>query len=218
MGMKNFIRGWLLPPEITEAISRLTQLGSTRTQNSAPPPEHSTDAWALWRKSLSSAQNYLEYGSGASTEFVAKTYSCNIRSIETSPEWVQKVRTALGARAEVVHVDLGPVREGGRPTGYTRAADFPKYFNAGFEGNFDPDVVLIDGRFRVSVFLAVIRNARVGTQIIFDDYADREKYHVVEQLVKPLEVGHRQALFVRPVAVNLELLESLEQRFSMVMD
>ena len=218
MGIKNFLIGWLLPPEITKSIARLTQLGSTRTQNSAPPPEHSTDAWKLWREALSSAQNYLEYGCGASTEFVANTYSCNIRAIETSPEWAQKVSTDLGARAEVVHVDLGPIGRWGKPTGYTRAVDFPKYLNAGFEGNFDPDVVLIDGRFRVAAFLAVVRNARVGTQILFDDYADREYYHVVEQLVVPLRINHRQALFLRPVTVNMELLEALEQQFSMVMD
>jgi len=91
----------------------------------------------------------------------------------------------------VVHIDLGSVGGWGRPTGYRRAAAFPEYFNA----DFDPDVVLIDGRFRVAVLLAVVRNARVGTQIVFDDYARRERYHVVEQLVKPVEINHRQAFF-----------------------
>ena len=36
-----------------------------------------------------------------------------------------------------------------------------------------PDVILIDGRFRVASFLAVILNASKPCTIIFDDYIDR---------------------------------------------
>ena len=61
--------------------------------------DYASDDWALWRNALSSAQNYLEYGCGASTEFAAKRYSCNIRAVETSLEWAKQVTTALGARA-----------------------------------------------------------------------------------------------------------------------
>jgi hypothetical protein len=214
---KRFITTWLLSPEITKLISTLIGYISAKPRKD-PLAAYVSDDWALWRNALSSAQNYLEYGCGASTEFAAKTYSCNIRAVETSLEWAQQVTTALGARAEVVHIDLGPVGGWGRPTGYRRAAAFPEYFNAGFESDFDPDVVLIDGRFRVAVFLAVVRNARVGTQIVFDDYAYREFYHVVEQLVKPVEINHRQALFLRPATVDRELLDSLQLQFSMVMD
>ena len=68
-----------------------------------------------------------------------------------------------------------------------------------------PDVVLIDGRFRVSAFLTCLKNADAGTSIIFDDYTIREYYQVVEEFAPRVETCGRQCLFVAPGAGDLDL-------------
>ena len=183
-----------------------------------PFAEFHGDDWIQWRNALAKSKVYLEYGCGQSTRFVAEHFGCKIRSVDTSPEWAAAVSEALGKRGEVLHIDLGPVGPWGRPRGYDKAESFSEYFNAGFEDGFNPDVVLIDGRFRVSVFLTVLMRSRAGTQIIFDDYAYRPHYHVVEQILNPVTVNERQALFIRPEQLDMDLLDFLVSQFSMVMD
>jgi hypothetical protein len=52
--------------------------------------------------------------------------------------------------------------------------------------------------------------------ILFDDY-DREYYHVVEEIIKPFEVNHTQALFIVPNIIDKDKAIKLRNLFSMVM-
>jgi hypothetical protein len=63
---------------------------------------------------------------------------------------------------------------------------------SGFE---EPDLVLIDGRFRAGCFLATYLRHKKPLRILFDDYEDRTAYHVVERLVKPTKMAGRMAAF-----------------------
>lgn len=61
-----------------------------------------------------------------------------------------------------------------------------------------PDLVLIDGRFRVACFMATLLFAQPGCRILFDDYGDRPDCIVVERFVKPSSMAGRVAEFVVP--------------------
>ena len=91
-------------------------------------------------------------------------------------------------------------------------------FEAPFSEGFSPDVVLIDGRFRVACFLYALIHTKPGTVIIFDDYADRPEYHVVEEVISPVEVDQRQAKFVRPNGELSKAAAHLLDKFEFVMD
>lgn len=58
-----------------------------------------------------------------------------------------------------------------------------------------PDLVLIDGRFRVFCFLTAIKLAPFGTKILYDDYTNRPFNHEVEDFYQKIDVCGRQALF-----------------------
>ena len=73
-----------------------------------------------------------------------------------------------------------------------------------------PDVVLIDGRFRVACFLTSLLKSKVGAVIIFDDYSDRNHYHVVEEFVEVSHLEQRQAIFVVPELSDDERLSISE--------
>lgn len=142
-----------------------------------------------------------------------------IRSIETSRAHADLVRASLAREVDLVVVDVGPVEEWGRPVGYSCRGMFRSYFES-YARNDDgiwPDLVLIDGRFRVACFLSTLRVAPIGTRILFDDYKYRAHYHLVEEWVKPVDFCGEQALFIVDSFDQSGLDEEIE-RFAYVMD
>jgi hypothetical protein len=151
----------------------------------------------LFKKIIANANIYVEYGSGASTIWVANNTNCDIYSIDSSSVWLDKVREKVGARSGLnLHFsNIGKTQRWGFPVNYEQCDNFIDYTDWVWS-RASPDVVLVDGRFRVCCFLVSLINAKPGTYIIFDDYADREFYHYVERYLKPIEYCGRQALFI----------------------
>ena len=178
---------------------------------------------ALFRTLLFQSRRYGEYGMGLSTLAAANTTERLIRSVDTSEQWKIHVASQLSdqqqAQTTLIHVDLGPVRNWGFPTSYEGRARFPDYFDALWEEGFDPDLVLIDGRFRVACFLTSLLRAKAGTLILFDDYTDRRYYHIIETCLAPEQRSERQAVFRVPeIGVDRDRVSALLDRFTYVMD
>ena len=176
-----------------------------------------TDAFQAFREMVDTSDNYAEYGIGASTVFAARNSSARIRAVETDPLWVEKVRGEIGERAEIIHADLGPVGKLGRPLSYDKASNLDLYLDGPFDGGFSPDLVLIDGRFRVACFLSALLNSAPGTRLIFDDY-HRGWYQVVERILTPTKKLRRQGVFERPKTINENAVRELREQFRFVMD
>lgn len=181
---------------------------------------------ALFRDLLVRCQRYGEYGMGQSTLAAAGTAASaaarQIQAVDTSAQWLAHVAGQLtdeaAARVRLVHVDLGPVGSWGFPKSYAHRDRFSAYFDAPWQGAFDPDLVLIDGRFRVACFLTSLLRAKPGTLILFDDYTERAYYHIVETFLTPEQRTTRQALFRVPEAVDRDGVSGLLERFVYVMD
>ena len=178
---------------------------------------------ALFHTLLSRSRRYGEYGMGLSTLAAANTTERLIRSVDTSEQWKIHVASQLSdqqqAQTTLIHVDLGPVRNWGYPTSYEGRARFANYFDAPWEEEFDPDLVLIDGRFRVACFLTSLLRAKPGTLVLFDDYTERAYYHIVETCLAPDQRTERQAVFRVPqTGVDRDRVAALLERFTYVMD
>lgn len=143
------------------------------------------------------AHVYAEYGAGESTLWVSENTDCVIYSVDSSIVWADRVNSLIGNRGgvAVTHVDVGPVGEWGYPLGYTKSYNFKSYHEVVWQQDKKPDLVLIDGRFRVCCFLMSLLNSDPDTIIVFDDYRDRTEYHIVEKYIKPIAMCGRQALF-----------------------
>lgn len=172
------------------------------------------------RHLLETATCYMEYGSGGTTVTAAAMNVPEIVTTESDPDWLaavgHKVR-ALGSstRAELIHVDIGPTGKWGYPTSRANWKDYATYPVRAWaycsSRGLSPDVVLVDGRFRVACFLATLLHAAAGTAVIFDDYLDRPHYHGVERFARPVAMHQRAAEFAvtgvsDPNAVWRELL------------
>lgn len=173
-------------------------------------------AAALMREEYAKARTVLEYGSGGSTVVAAGVEGLVTFSVESDAAWAGKMvqwfaRNPPRGTVHIHHADIGPTRAWGYPDQdacWDRFIDYPLsvWQRADFA---HPDVVLIDGRFRVGCFVAVVTNIRRPTRILFDDYVGRPRYHVVEELCSPASFAGRMAVFdARPQALHpAELLK-----------
>ena len=174
----------------------------------------------MWKAWVSQATCYGEYGVGDSTIWAGRFTQSPIVAVDTSLQWIQYVRDGVGERPEVAlnHVDLGPLTSFGRPTSYSRRECFDLYRYSIWQKSPRPDVVLVDGRFRVACLMASLRQIEVGAAVIFDDYLDREIYHVVEEVIRPKYTCGDQALFIRDEAFDSDAARAMELDFRHVMD
>lgn len=196
-------------PELVRALSQPTQAGSLFRGHDQ-----------MFKARLKTSRCYGEYGCGASTIWVAKNCGTKIISVDTSRDWIEKVRTdvADASSPTLVHVDLGELGDWGRPVDYCRRSHIVDYLRAPFTGNDKPDTILIDGRFRVACFLQSILLADAGTVIFFDDYVSRRHFHIVEEYLPVHSTSGDQAQFVVSDSFNRAAVETELQHFMYVMD
>lgn len=158
---------------------------------------------AAWlAEHVSRARVILEYGSGGSTRQAAAAGGKIVFSVESDPFWADQLCRQLKAdgHAAGVHlhvVDIGPVGRWGRPTDSSGWRHYHAYpLSVWDRPDFrQPDLVLIDGRFRPACLMAVMARSRAPVTVLFDDYVGRARYHVVERIVAPSEIRGRMARF-----------------------
>ena len=167
------------------------------------------------------ARCYLEYGTGGTTISARRAGLKTLVAVESDPQWLEAVRRKLdeGGGTEgchLMHVDIGPTGDWGYPTTdayWKRYANYPlDVWNYCKESGLAPDVILIDGRFRVACFLATLLFAPPGSSVLFDDYLDRPHYHIVEKFVCPYQTHDRLAEF------HLDTVQSRDTIWLALMD
>jgi hypothetical protein len=170
------------------------------------PPEGSARLEQLLRGS----RCYLEYGAGGSTMLASEVGVPVVLSVESDREWLSAVERKLARRPSAsefvsLHIDIGPVKDWGFPVADTHWKNFSNYPLFAWEEcirrDLKPDLVLIDGRFRVACFIATLLFAQPGCRILFDDYGDRPDCKVVERFVQPAAMAGRMAEFVVPASL-----------------
>ncbi|WP_225027110.1 hypothetical protein [Xinfangfangia pollutisoli] len=175
----------------------MAELGSV---SAAPPRPELTlppaEAAAL-RAAYEAADVVLEYGSGGSTVMAAEA-GAKVWAVESDAAWAQMMTAALaGYPAQILHVDIGPTRDWGHPQDDSHARTWPEYCLKVWDlpDFVHPDVVLVDGRFRLGAFLTVAYRITRPVTLFFDDYTPREAYHRAEALARPTGIIGRMARF-----------------------
>lgn len=154
------------------------------------------------RKCYAQAQVILEYGSGGSTEMAAQMPGKLVLSVESDRVWARDLRRKIAqakplSQVIVQHVDIGTTGQWGRAVDDSRWHNYHHYPNGIWDAPFfrHPEVILIDGRFRTACLMTAILRITQPVIVLFDDYADRPKYQLVEQLVRPCRIIGRMAEF-----------------------
>jgi hypothetical protein len=175
----------------------------------APDQPHFDDASSpVFRDLLTRSKFYLEFGSGGSTVLAARL-GIKTLSVESDRFFAKAVLAKLpvGAPTEILTPNIGLTKQWGVPVlkrrSERRLARWARYIDAPFErlreaGAAFPDLVLVDGRFRVACALESARQATLRSRnltIFFDDYAGRPFYEGVEAYLGAPDIVGRVALF-----------------------
>jgi hypothetical protein len=174
------------------------------------PPE----AAAALAEAYAAAEVILEYGTGGSTVLAAGLPGRTIFAVESDAAWLAGMQAYFDANPPAAdvrlhHADIGPTRAWGHPADARGMRRWPAYALSVWDRDdfLHPDVVLIDGRFRVACLLTVAFRCTRPVTVLFDDYRGRKVYHGVEAMLRPAGFTGRMARFeVAPMAVPADRL------------
>lgn len=152
-------------------------------------------------------RHYLEYGSGGST-VVAANLGKPFISVDTDRFFLKSVAKKIGARRpdqRLAYADIGLTGPWGAPL-RTQAPSirrlnkwkaYPSVPWRFINENNPPDLILVDGRFRVASALTCLMQSaeRPDTKVLVDDYANRPHYFILEQYAKLVTMAGRMAVF-----------------------
>lgn len=169
------------------------------------------DVAALVMDCYGAAQTILEYGSGGSTVLASEMTGKHVVSVESDRGWVRKMRRwfianppAQDTTVDVVLSDIGPTTDWGHPAGDDHWRRFARYPLGIWQrdGFRHPDVVLVDGRFRIGCALATAFNVTRPVTLLFDDFTRHTGFRQVEEYLGRPEMTGRMARFrVEPTPV-----------------
>lgn len=176
-----------------------------------PSRPHLDDETAAWlEEQLRASRLFLEFGCGGST-LLADRLGVRMISVESDPYYAAVVRRALSRPegAQILTPPMGLTREWGMPL-FRRGRKGDRYVSAPFghlNGEF-PDLIFVDGRYRVACVLETAKQAAfVGAApiLLLDDYEGRPHYEVLEGYLGPPDRVGRAAIFrlgARPVSAE----------------
>lgn len=155
-------------------------------------PHMSAAELALFTRMLGESTAYFEFGMGGSSLLAVRAGMPSIVMVDSDPAWVASVRGhpeiaayAATGKIAVLHADIGPVREWGNPLDRSEVARWPRYLAAGWaewaKRQILPDLVFVDGRFRVaccySVVLATGGGALASPRVMLHDFNEERPHY-----------------------------------------
>lgn len=162
-------------------------------------------------RAYAGAGTILEYGSGGSTVLAAEL-GARVFAVESDRDWAARLASHVAGvsdRVQVHWADIGPTGAWGVPLKPREHRKFHCYALSVWDRPdfVQPDLVLIDGRFRCACLVAVMLRTNRPVTVLFDDYARRRYYHGVERLARKEELVGRMARFtVTPGAIPPEMV------------
>jgi hypothetical protein len=153
----------------------------------------------------------LEYGSGGSTALASELPGKRVFSVESDKVWSEMMQgwltqnpSATGTRVDVIWCDIGPTGEWGRPVDEAGWRQYPEYPLSVWqrEDFVQPDIVLVDGRFRPGCAMATAFCTTKPVTMLVDDYKRRKGYHAIEEFLgAPRLIGRMAQFEGAPMAV-----------------
>lgn len=195
----------------------------------APHFDEASTAWFSCR--LKSTRKYLEFGSGGSTVLAAR-FGIPFVTVDSDRFFLASLKKKIerdGLRRPnqaFIHAHIGVTEYWGRPlcpwrASALRLSQFRRYSDPPRQCLDDgtlPDLILIDGRFRVACALKVLRVLGRTTKwvMMVDDYVGRPEYHVIAQYAELDRLLGRAALFTASKDWEGEELQCVIEKYETV--
>jgi hypothetical protein len=169
---------------------------------------------SLFKSFLNLSERYLEFGSGGSTWLASRMRKGWIISVDSAREWLANVASATKdcvTRPQLIHVDIGRLREWGFPADREKQNSWPQYHEDIWQRpeSRNADLYFIDGRFRVACFVQCLLHSTPGTFIAIHDFASRPQYHPIKNIAREIARANNMSVFQRPMHLDSEQAQEL---------
>jgi hypothetical protein len=182
------------------------------------------DELRLFCQFLQCTKAYLEFGAGGSTCLAAQKVTGHITSVDSSREWLDRVKGVCVSNRwnvpDLLHVDIGEVRTLGYPRDETSIARWPRYHEDVWRKpeSRQADFYLVDGRFRVACALQILLRCEEIRPFAIHDYAGRPQYHVVSNFADEIARAGELSIFIRKSPFDRFEAERALEQFSLIPD
>jgi hypothetical protein len=148
---------------------------------------------------ITKANTYVEFGCGGSTVLASKHVQDWIISIDSSKEWIEKVKNYCEKPIDFIYEDIGPIGSWGTPVDPSTKNRWSNYHTNtwNIQHSWDADLYFIDGRFRVACFAQICLHCNSNSIIGFHDFASRQKhYSIVKELGREIASVENLSFFI----------------------
>lgn len=169
----------------------------------------------LLKRHYASSRVILEFGCGGSTKIAADTDAYKIYAVESDSNWIEKcseipeIKIRLNNNSlKFFHAFIGETISYGRPANKDGLAQWPAYSCGiwSMMGTDIPDVVLIDGRFRMSCLLQSLLRCPSETRLLVHDFWSRPAYRDALRYTDVLESASDLAILLPKKNISLREL------------
>jgi hypothetical protein len=180
---------------------------------------------ALFERVLAGGvRRYMEFGAGGSTLLALRAGAKELVVIDSDPAWAAALRrhpegaaAIESGRMTVLDPALAPIGEWGYPVPSDKPTTrWPRYLEVGWaewaRRATLPDLVLVDGRFRVACCLSVLLTCPgMGVRVLVHDITPERPYYspILRYFDVIAESGGLSYLSPRPLLAPAELLAAL---------
>jgi hypothetical protein len=213
VGIIVILVGYLLNEKYPKTIEHLEQ------EQSESKPYLLDEDRLLFDKYLTSARRYFEFGAGKSTAtYVSQLGHIEaICSVQNERKLYEQVKNQLKGKSNVdlIYVDTDSDNQAwGYPVSQN-GEKFKKYYQS-YNPEFKADLIMVDGRFRVSCCLDLYTKICPRTLIFFDDFMNRKHYHHILKYYDVIETGNIAAVLrLKCKEVDPKELEESIRMFSL---
>lgn len=174
---------------------------------------------------MKEATNYIEFGSGGSTFLAIREDKIRyIVSVESAEKWINYLLEWRGIRKgvkdkklEFLYVNVGEVGAWGMPIDDSYIDNYPQYSKLVFDNmEIKPDMIFIDGRFRVACAAATALAVDEKCKIFIHDYTSEEVYAVVENFLEKVDCCKTLAEFRVKKDIDNGIIENIYNQYCYV--
>ena len=143
---------------------------------------------------------YFETGSGCSS-VIAKYYAKKTYAVEGSIKYY-KIGIKNGLRNNIIFKDLKPdILDWSFPGKKSNMNDWKNYFQS-YKKEYNADVILIDGRFKVATAMDIFDKIRDDTIVLIHEYFERPSYFILEEYYDYIYHWGRLYAFAKKKNIN----------------
>ncbi len=218
-----------LTPRSVDHFAELMQFFYLQRHRGFQIPDEPTldpPSQALFGQALARCTNYLEYGSGGSTVLAARAGK-SVICVDSDPYFLKEVEAKIGNHRvgqqtlDFLYCDIGLTAHWGKPVfrkptamRLERWKHYPRlpWDLIARRRLAPPDLILIDGRFRVACALTSFLHLQdhPETTVLVDDFVGRRHYAEIERFGTLVSCQGRMGVFQPRHSTAAELQQAIE--------